>query len=755
MRWIAQCLVSFVALSLVGVALAEVPRPEHPRPDLLRSDWINLNGTWEFGETDDGKDQSFLTKSTYPDKIVVPFCRESKLSGLGRTGFVKNVWYRRSFEIPASWRSERTILHIGACDWHTTVWVNGERVGEHVGGNVAFGFDISRYLKAGENTLIIHALDDTLSGIQALGKQARTPQSEGIFYTRTTGIWQTVWLERVGTAYTKDLRIEPDYDADRFQVTVGVDGATKGMTVRVLCEAEGKKVAESVIPAERRDAIAILPVGMSRAWSPRDPFLYDFTIQVLQEGKVIDEVKSYAGMRKVSIDGRRILLNNKPVFQRLVLDQGFYPDGVWTAPSDQALKGDIAMSMAVGFNGARLHQKVFEPRFLYWADKLGYLVWGEFPNYGMNNKDARGERPVMEEWNAIVARDRNHPSIIGWCPFNETPPEAGPLQNSVVRMTWQLDPSRPVIDTSGWTHSLPEAEVMDAHDYDQNPASFRERWIKYFGQGFDLPTRYCSSASRNLPFMISEFGGIGWNTGTGWGYGNPPKTLDEFYARLDGLVSALTDNANMFGYCYTQLTDVEQERNGIFQFDRKPKFDQAKLKAILGRPAAYEKGSPPLSAMPVMDFAVLVGSARDSGLAKPWRSTTQQPAATWNQATFDDSKWKSAPGGFGNKEGYEKDIQTEWKTSDIWLRQAFDWDGKSFDQALLAIHFDNAIEVFINGTEVWRSARGGWNDGYEGMDITDAVRKALKKGSNLIAVHCHQDTGGQFIDLALLLAAKK
>lgn len=733
-----------------GAALAETPRPEHPRPDFERTEWLNLNGPWDFFETDAEGVGPETVK--FDKKITVPFCRESKLSGLANTGFIKNVWYRRSFQVPGGWKAGRTLLHIGACDWRTTVWVNGARVGEHVGGSVSFAFDVSDHLQAGDNTVVIHAYDDTRSGIQALGKQARTPKSESIFYTRTTGIWQTVWLERVGDTYVKAFRIEPDVDGSRFVVGTDVVGDCTGLRVKVVCSAAGSQVAQAEAPADWRNGKLLLTLSKPRLWKLADPFLYEFSIEIRKGDSVVDKVKSYAGMRKVAIDGQRILINGEPVFQRLVLDQGFYPDGVWTAPTDAALKHDIEMSKAVGFNGARLHQKVFEPRFLYWADKLGYLVWGEFPNYGLNHTDPRAERPVIEEWNAIVARDRNHPAIIGWCPFNETPVEAGPLQNTVVRMTWQLDPSRPVIDTSGYIHSLPQPEVMDAHDYDQNPVSFRSRWDRYFGGTTWLPAQYGTTDRRDLPFMVSEFGGIGWDTGAGWGYGNPPKTLDEFYERLEGLVSGLTDNPNMFGFCYTQLTDVEQERNGIYRYDRQPKFDTAKVKAIFGRKAAYETTKPVSVERSNWQVAgTLVGSVRDGVLAKPWKYTIKEPSSGWQGAGFDASAWSAASGGFGQKEDTGKDVRTPWSTSDIWLRQEFDYDGRAFDSAVLAIHFDNATEVYVNGEEIWRSDRGAWNDRYEAMNITDALRRAIKTGKNFVAVHCHQDTGGQYIDLGMIL----
>lgn len=724
--------------------MQSIPRPEHPRPDMLRADWQNLNGQWEFFESDDEK-----ATPTYPDRITVPFARESKLSGLERKGFVKNVWYRRNFETP-KWTGKRTIFHIGACDYKTTVWVNDQRVGEHVGGNVSFGFDITPYLKeSGQNTVVVHAFDDTASGLQPTGKQSQRLESWGIMYTRTTGIWQTVWLEGVGKSYLKNVHIEPDLARKQFRVRAEVDGSSAGLTIEAKLSGHPETVS-SKIDADWRNGFMTLTLQNPRAWSVEDPFLYDLKLQLKRGDEVIDELDTYAGLRSVSIEGNKILLNGKPVFQRLVLDQGFWPDGVWTAPSDDELRLDIERAQAVGFNGARMHEKVFEPRYMYWADKLGYLCWGEYPNYGGNYKDPRINIPYLEEWAEEVRRDRNHPSIIGWCPFNETDPSSFALQKAVVNVTRQLDPGRPIIETSGYTHGLPDPEILDAHDYDQNPISFRNRWNP---DQSVLPNRYSHTRTLpNLPFMVSEYGGIGWATGDGWGYGNNPKTLEEFYERLAGLTGALTDNPNMFGYVYTQLTDVEQEKNGIYTYDRKPKFDNAKLKAIFGKAAAYESNTPPVKPKPTddRDWIVMIGSARDAERV-PWRYTETNPGAAWTGITFDDKAWKSALGAFGAKGGFEKDIQTEWKSSDIWLRQRFEYDGSNFTQAWLAIHYDNATEVIVNGQVVWKSEPRAWNDGYEPINVTDAIKKAMKVGDNIIAVHCHQDTGGQFIDVALLL----
>ena len=739
-------------LGVVGAvnAVEIVPRPEHPRPDRIRNEWMNLNGVWEFAETDNGADVSFLNGRAFPDKIKVPFCRESRLSGLGRTGFVKNVWYRRTFERPAGWTSERTLLHIGACDWKTTVWVNGRQTAEHIGGQVPVSCDISAALKSGVNTVIIHAFDDTRSGLQALGKQCTAEKSEGCSYTRTTGIWQTVWLEGVGSSYIRDMQIGSDPDQSRFIVHSEVSGDLKGLTLAATAFAGKKEVATASVSADAANSGLILKLSEKRLWMPKTPFLYDIKLTLKRGSKTLDSLTTYAGLRKIEVKGSAILINGKPIFQRLVLDQGFYPEGVWTAPTDADLKHDIELGMGAGFNGARLHQKVFDPRYLYWADKLGYLVWGEYPNWGLNYAKPDATLPVMNEWVEAVRRDINHPSIVGWCPFNESAKEAIQIQNDIVEATRKIDSSRPIIDSSGWVHGSANPEVLDAHDYDQNPDSFRKRWVTDFASSMNLPARYGGASGKEIPFMVSEFGGIGWATESGWSYGNAPKTLGEFYTRFKGLTDALLDSPHMFGFCYTQLTDVEQEKNGIYTYERKPKFDKKRIHSANARPAAFEIASPKTTTR--QDWNVLVGAGVDGAQAKSWRYSTVAPANGWIRNHFDDAAWSSGMGGFGLKEGWETRTRTPWTTKDIWMRQEVSFDKKSFKQALLVLHYDNAAEVYVNGNLIWNAKPGSWNSEYQAFDVTKSLQASLKPGENQIAVHCHQDDGGQFIDLAILLS---
>ncbi len=373
---------TFVFLCLAClIAKAEVPRPEHPRPDAFRENWLSLNGPWQFeiDKAGTGKARGLTSGKDLASTIIVPFCPESKLSGLGlgNSEYFKQVWYRRTFELPASMQGKRILLHFGGVDYKTWVYVNGRLAGTHTGENAAFTFEITPLLKDGSNELVVRVFDDLHSGLQVGGKQAQN-KSEGCVYTRTTGIWQPVWLEAVGSSFVESLSIVPDPDHNRVLIEAAVNGPDAGLKLTAEALADGKPVGSDSAVGTWHNQRLVLNLSEKKLWEPGSPFLYDLKLTLARGNETVDELKSYFGLRKVTIDGRRILINGKPIFQRLILDQGFYPDGIWTAPTDAALKHDIEMSMAAGYTGARLHQKVFEPRFLYWADKLGYLVWGEF-----------------------------------------------------------------------------------------------------------------------------------------------------------------------------------------------------------------------------------------------------------------------------------------------------------------------------------------------------------------------------------------
>jgi hypothetical protein len=752
-RWLAVCFITVSAPAFGVETPNAIPRPEHPRPDLQRADWLNLNGTWEF-EIDaagDGEQRELTSGHALARSIRVPFCPESELSGIGETDFMTHVWYRRSFEVPPSWRGRRVLLHFGAVDWQARVWLNGTWLGEHCGGYAPFTFEITPALRNGANELVLHVIDDTRSGKQATGKQSQKPESHGCVYTRTTGIWQTVWLEAVGETYLRDICLTPDLDNGRFYFQGGVEGPPADAVLRLRAYAGERLVGEENVRVSGRVALGVVQLTEVTPWSPERPFLYDVTAVLERREQVLDRVRTYGGLRKLTIEGNRFLINDQALFQRLVLDQGFYPDGIYTAPTDEALRHDIELAMAAGFNGARLHQKVFEPRFLYWADKLGYLVWGEYPNWGLSAETAESFAHVLDEWRTILQRDRSHPALIGWCPLNETGgSEAIAALQSLLAVTQTVDPTRPFLDASGWVHLYPGTDVYDAHDYTQDPADFAAHFALFARTGTELPGAAPGDPRgryRGQPFFVSEYGGMRLKTernpGSGWGYGE--TDLQEFLARYRGLTDALLDNPNMFGFCYTQLTDIEQEQNGIYFYDRTPKYDPALVKVINERRAAYETQAPVIVRL---NWRPLADTSRATPQA--WRYTTTAPAADWAKPGFEDRAWSEGPGGFGRAGTPGAIIGTTWQTDDIWLRRTFAVETNEFEFAYLDIHHDEDAEVYVNGERV--AQLSGWTTAYTSVDATDAVRRALVPGPNTLAVHCHQRDGGQYIDVGLRVA---
>jgi len=741
-----------LAIAAVGAQGADIPRPEHPRPDFQRPLWLNLNGTWQFeiDAENTGEERSLMSGRDLSSTILVPFCPESELSGVGTTDFMPHVWYRRQFTVPESMRGKRLLLHFGAVDWETRVWVNDTLVGGHKGGYTPFCLDITDHVVDGPNELVLQVHDDTASGKQATGKQCHQQESHGCVYTRTTGIWQTVWLEAAGQTWVKDFEVVPDLDTGRALVQVSVSGPSTGRTVRVQALDGETLVAEDIVSAAWRSTHALLQIPEPKAWEPGSPFLYDLKLTVEYDGETLDEVHSYFGMRKVHIEGNRILINNKPIFQRLVLDQGFYPDGIYTAPTDEALKRDVELSMAAGFNGARLHQKVFEPRLLYWADKLGYLIWDEYPSWGVNLGDAEALAQVVTEWQEVLRRDRNHACVIGWCPLNETGPDEGAARaQRLLAVTQMIDPTRPFLDTSGYVHLCPETDVYDSHDYDQNPESFGARFSMFSLSGqnpWNNNPRDPRGKYSGQPFFVSEYGGTRLTLrdadGNAWGYGSSTGTVDEFLARYKALTDVLMDDPNMFGFCYTQLTDIEQEQNGVYYYDRTPKYDPAKLHAINSRPAAYETQGPRL--LDLHPRAILKTSRED---AQTWRYTFEKPADDWMMPEFDAGAWKQGPGGFGTEETPGAVVGTEWSSEDIWLRREFEVTDTKCELAFLEIHHDEDAEVYVNGQLV--ASPRGYVQGYVLLAATEALKQTLKPGTNTIAVHCHQTVGGQFIDVGI------
>lgn len=567
----------------------EIYRQEHPNPQWERKNWINLNGEWEF-DFDFGKtarERKLYEADSLPQKINVPFCPESELSGIGYKDFISGVCYRKAFNLTE--KTGRVILHFGAVDFRSYLYVNKQYVGRHIGGYSSFEFDITDYVTEGENVIFLAVEDDLRSPEQYMGKQSDRFESYACSYTRTTGIWQTVWLEFVPESYIKSAKYYPDIDAQSLMITGEVCG--KG-EIKATAYSDGKNAGGASASTTGGRFMLSVKLDTLKFWEVGKGGLYDLTLEFGN-----DTVNSYFGMRSVELDGYKFLINGKSVFQRLVLDQGFYPDGIYTAKNEEALINDIQISLDAGFNGARLHEKVFEPRFLYHCDRLGYIVWGEQANWGMDYKNISAEENFINEWIEVVNRDFNHPAIVGWCPHNETwgyeedtVNGRNRLLETVYNITKALDNTRPCIDTSGNYHA--KTDIYDIHCYEQNVEIFANAVNVLNEKGvmseFTTTPELCKRDYKGGITFISEYGGIKWSDKDGWGYGDAPKTEKEFIERYKGLTEALLNSPKMFGFCYTQLYDVEQEQNGLYTYERKAKFDMDIFKKINSGKAAIE-----------------------------------------------------------------------------------------------------------------------------------------------------------------------
>ena len=584
-------------LLCAAAAAQEIPRPEFPQPQFQREHWLNLNGKWEF-EFDDGNtglDHDWASGARkFSRSITVPFCFESKSSGIGDTSFHPWVWYRRGITIPAEWKNQRVLLHFGAVDYRSSVWINGRLAGRHEGGNTPFQFDITSLLKPESNTLTVRAEDPPTDRYIPRGKQYWEPKSRGIFYTRTTGIWQTVWLEAVGSSFLESVRIRPANDGTvKFEAHIA--RSQPELEVYATVREGRQNVATAMSRADGPRANLAAMVSEPKLWSPGSPQLYDVVFELKRGAAVLDRVGSYFGFRSVSVENGRVAINGRPTFLKLVLDQGYWPQSVLTPPTDDAIQYDIRMTKEMGFNGARKHQKLEDPRYLYWADRMGFLVSSEMANAYLFD-DSYAER-FTREWMAAVERDYNHPSIVIWVPINEswgTPNLHDRRQQSHLKSLYSLthtfDATRLAIDNDGWEHT-DMTDVFALHDYARTGELLYEKYRNLGKPGAPVPNNGRAAlapgfAYNGTPFYLSEFGGIAFIPpghqvpAESWGYSGVEKTAEGALERLRGLYGAIARVPAWSGLCYTQLTDVEQEINGLMTYDRKPKFDVKVVREI-------------------------------------------------------------------------------------------------------------------------------------------------------------------------------
>jgi beta-galactosidase/beta-glucuronidase len=707
---------------------------EYPRPQLERKDWQNLNGLWDYAIT--GKDAAKPEK--WDGQILVPFCAESALSGVGKSVTPNQLlWYHRKLDMPQNWNGKKILLNFGAVDWESHVFVNDKEVGTHKGGSDPFSFDITSFLVPGENHLVVRVWDPTDSGSQPRGKQKFN--QEGIWYTPVTGIWQTVWMEPVNE--TRIESIESVTAADLKTVTLHFKSkdVKDGDQIRVHIDYPTAPEKGTFELTQAYKDVFEIGQGDIRLWTPDTPHVYGLTVSILRNREVVDSVKSYFTKRTVTAakDDQgvlRLMLNGKPVFQIGPLDQGWWPDGLLTPPSDAAMKYDLEVLKKLGMNMLRKHIKVEPARYYKHCDELGLIVWQDMPSGMATGKhqeirrdatndakfDDADKKQFRAELKAMIDHLRVFPCIAVWVPFNEGWGQHD--TNDILKWVKEYDPNRLVNGPSGWT-DRGYGDLKDMHRY-PGPDMFPP-----------MPDRVS---------VLGEFGGLGlalpghlWKDSKNWGY-RSFKTKEELRQNYHQLMLRLHPliGRGLAAAIYTQTTDVEIEINGLMTYDREViKYDIADM-------AKWHKmlhDTPPV-------YKDLVPTSETT--AQKWRMTLEKPADGWEKPDFNAASWKENDGGFGTSMTPGSVVKTEWKTNDIWIRRNFELKEAPSGEVLLRIHYDDECEVSINGIPA--VTLRGYTTAYVEAAISGEARKSLKAGGNTIAIHAHQERGGQYIDAGLV-----